>query len=228
MADIELMGVPFSNYVRAVRMALEEKGAAYTLTSCRPHTPEIDAIHPLGKIPCLRHGDFTLCESKAIATYVDRSFPGVKLFPDDAKAAALVEQWVSLENCTLNPVFQTYVGGYFFPRTADGEPDKIALAAAAIPVEAQLKMLERVLTGKTYLAADVFSYADINLLTVLHYLRDLPESGKVIAESPALLAYLDTHSKRASYIATQPPPTSELLQITRAMVRDAMARAKAS
>lgn len=228
MADIEILGVPFSNYVRAIRMALEEKGVAYTLTPCRPHTPEIDAIHPLGKIPCLRHGEFTLCESKAIASYIDRSFPGPKLFPEDAQGAALVEQWVSLENCTLNPTFQIYVGGYFFPRTADGEPDSVAMAAAAIPVEAQLKMLDRVLTGKHFLATDVFSYADINLLTVLAYLRDLPESGKVIAESPALLAYLNTHSERPSFVATKPPPTPELLQITRAMVREAMARAKAS
>lgn len=225
MAELEVMGVPFSNYVRAVRMALEEKAVPYSLTPCRPHTPEIDAIHPLGKIPCLRHGDFTLCESKAIASYIDRTFPGIALFPAETKAAALVEQWVSLENATLNPAFQTYVGGYFFPRTANGEPDAVALAAAFVPVEAQLKMLDRVLTGKSFLAADVFSYADINLLTVLHYLRDLPESGKVIADSPALQAYWETHSKRPSYVATLPPPTPELLLITRAMVRQAMAKA---
>jgi len=225
MTGIELMGVAFSNYVRAVRMALEEKGVAYTLTPCRPHTAEIDAIHPLGKIPCLRHGDFTLCESKAIAGYIDRSFPGPALFPADAQAAALVEQWVSLENTTLIPTFQAYVGGYFFPRTADSEPDHAAVTAAFVPVEAQLKMLDRVLTGKDFLAGNVFSYADINLLTVLAYLRDLPESGKVIAESPALLAYLDTHSQRASFVATQPPPTAELLLMTRAMVRERMAKA---
>ncbi|MDR3528217.1 MAG: glutathione S-transferase family protein [Rhizomicrobium sp.] len=225
MTGIEVMGVAFSNYVRAVRMALEEKGVPYTLTPCRPHTAEIDAIHPLGKIPCLKHGDFTLCESKAIATYVDRGFPGIALFPAEAKAAALVEQWVSLENTTLIPHFQTYMACYFFPRTADGEPDPAAVTAAAEPVAAQLKMLDRVLTGKSFLAADVFSYADINLLTVLAYLRDLPESGAVIADSPALVAYLDTHSQRASFVATLPPPTSELLLMTRAMVRERMAKA---
>jgi hypothetical protein len=30
-----------------------------------PHTPEIDAIHPVGKIPAMRHGDVVLAEPRA-------------------------------------------------------------------------------------------------------------------------------------------------------------------
>jgi glutathione S-transferase len=56
-----------------------------------PHSPEVNAIHPLGKIPVMRHGDFRLCESKAIVTYIDRVFPGPKLLPDDAMACAKIE-----------------------------------------------------------------------------------------------------------------------------------------
>jgi glutathione S-transferase len=41
-----------------------------------PHTPEIDAVHPLGKIPALRHGDVTLAESRAICFYIDHAFGG--------------------------------------------------------------------------------------------------------------------------------------------------------
>jgi glutathione S-transferase len=58
----------------------------------------VNAIHPLGKIPAMRHGNFQLFESKAIATYVDRTFTGPKLFPDDAKLCAQIEQWVSVAN----------------------------------------------------------------------------------------------------------------------------------
>jgi glutathione S-transferase len=36
----------------------------------------------------LRHGDFELCESKAIATYLDRSFPGPQLIPSAPRLAA--------------------------------------------------------------------------------------------------------------------------------------------
>jgi len=221
MADIELMGVPFSNYVRAVRMALEEKGAAYTLTSCRPHTPEIDAIHPLGKIPCLKHDDFGICESKAIASYIDRAFPGPKLFPEDAKAGAICEQWVSLLNTSIIPAFQAYMIAYYFPRTPDGEPDKVAAAAALPQAEKYLQLLDRVVSATGYLAGDSFTYADIDVLPVLYYLSTLPETGEAFKSLPALSAYLDTHAKRASFIATQPPPFEEF----RAMMKARMAAA---
>jgi glutathione S-transferase len=71
MAKIQIIGVPQSNYVWVVRMACEEKGVPYDLVPARPHSPEVDAIHPLGKIPAMRHGDIALCESKAIASYID-------------------------------------------------------------------------------------------------------------------------------------------------------------
>ncbi len=32
MPDLEIIGVPFSNYVRAIRMLCEEKGITHTLT----------------------------------------------------------------------------------------------------------------------------------------------------------------------------------------------------
>lgn len=76
MAEIELIGVPQSTCVRAARTACEEKGVAYRLTPLPPDTPEVLAIHPLGKIPVMRHGDFSLCETRAVVAYVDRAFPG--------------------------------------------------------------------------------------------------------------------------------------------------------
>ena len=72
MAKLEIIGLPQSNYVRVVRMVCEEKGVPYYLKPERPHSPDVDAVHPFGKIPVMRHGDVTLCESKAIATYIDR------------------------------------------------------------------------------------------------------------------------------------------------------------
>jgi glutathione S-transferase len=60
-------------------MVCEEKGVAYRLMPARPHSPEVDFIHLFGKIPVMRYGDFHLFESKAIAAFVDRAFPGSKL-----------------------------------------------------------------------------------------------------------------------------------------------------
>ena len=110
MANIEILGVARSTYVRAVRMVCEEKAIPYDLAPAAPHSPDVAAIHPFGKIPVMRHGDFELCESKAIATYLDLSFPGPKVFPTDPREAALAEQWVSLVNTKMDgTLVRTYL-----------------------------------------------------------------------------------------------------------------------
>jgi len=67
--ELEIIGAPQSTFVRTVRIACEEKQVPYRLTPAVPHSPEVNAIHPLGTIPVMRHGDFRLFESKAIVTY---------------------------------------------------------------------------------------------------------------------------------------------------------------
>jgi glutathione S-transferase len=129
MTDIEIIGAPQSSFVRSVRIACEEKNVAYRLTPARPHSPEVDCIHPLGKIPAMRYGDFQLFESKAIASFVDRAFSGPKLIPEDAMLCGKVEQWGSVANTTIFPVMLGYLLCYFFPGTPDGQPDRRKSAA---------------------------------------------------------------------------------------------------
>src|SRR6266851_6968549 len=102
MPKPEIIGSTRSTYTRVVRMVCEEKGIEYALTEKPLGAPEILAIHPFGKMPVLRHGEFALCESKAIATYLDRSFAGPPVIPTDPGLAALTEQWVSLVNTVMD------------------------------------------------------------------------------------------------------------------------------
>lgn len=227
MAEVEILGSPFSNYVRSVRMALAEKGVAYKLVDAFAHSPEIDAIHPLGKIPVLRHGDFAICESTAIATYIDLAFHGPELFPDEPKAAAVCAQWVSILNTAMIQSFQTYMIAYYFPQTPDGQPDKAAATAAMPKVESNMRILDGQVAATGFLAGDHFTYADIALIPVLYYLAGLPESGAVLKALPALTAYLETHSQRPSFAATTPPSFEEFREIIRArMAARAAAEAK--
>src|ERR1700730_11256192 len=115
MAELQLIGGAPSNYVWACRIALAEKGVPYTLTSVMPHTPEVDAIHPLGKIPAMRHGDITLAASRPISCDIDRLFARPALLPADPVKAAQVEQWVSLVNTGIDPIWvRQYVGAHIF------------------------------------------------------------------------------------------------------------------
>jgi glutathione S-transferase len=207
MANIQIIGVPQSNYVWVVRMACEEKGVPYDIVPARPHTPDVDALHPLGKIPGMRHGDVELCESKAIVTYIDKTFPGPKLIPEDARGAAEVEKWVSLVNTSVDPcLVRTYLLSYFFPKTADGKPDRAAIDGVLPAMQKQIGLLDKAVAKTGYLAGDGFTLADINLLPILHYVQRCPEGTEMVKAAPNLAGYFARHAERPSFKASTPPP----------------------
>jgi glutathione S-transferase len=208
MDKLQIVGMPQSNYVWAVRMACEEKGVPYEIVPVRPHTPDIDALHPLGKIPGMRHGDVALCESKAIATYIDRTFPGPKLIPEDARGAAEVEQWVSLVNTSVDPcLVRTYLLAYFFPKTADGKPDRAVIDGVLPAMQKQIGLLDQAVAKTGYLAGGSFTLADINLLPILYYVQRMPEGGEMIKAAQNLAGYFARHAQRPSFTASTPPPS---------------------
>jgi glutathione S-transferase len=201
-----IFGSERSSYTRVVRMVCEEKGVDYDLTDTPLGSPELGSIHPFGKMPVLRHGDFTLYESKAIATYLDRAFEGPELIPSDARFGAQVEQWVSLVNTTIDPMLvRTYLFAYIIPRGADGKPDRGAIEAMMPRVREHLSLLERTVTASDYLAGDRFTLADINLLPILFYISRMPETAEAFAAGTALRRYYDTHAARPSFVRTVPP-----------------------
>jgi glutathione S-transferase len=207
MPTVELIGPAPSTYTRVARMVCEEKAIPYELKQSPPHSPDVDAIHPFGKVPVMRHGDFELCESKAIATYLDLSFPGPKLIPTEPRQAALTEQWVSLVNTRIDgTLVRTYLLNYIFPKGADGKPDRKVIDGVVPAVKDELDLLDRTVAKTGFLAGDSFTLADINVLPILAYLRNFPESGAAIATAKSLSAYFDRLSARPSFQNTVPPP----------------------
>jgi glutathione S-transferase len=203
----EIIGSLRSTYTRVVCMVCEEKGIEYTLTQTLLGAPEIRAIHPFGKMPVLRHGDFEVYESKAIATYLDRSFPGPQLIPSDPRLAALTEQWVSLVNTMIDAtLIRTYLLAYALPKTADGKPDRKTIDAVTPAVREQIAILNKAVARTGYLVGDQFTFADINLLPILYYVRQLPEAAEALAGATDLSGYYDRHAARPSFARTIPPP----------------------
>jgi glutathione S-transferase len=207
MADLQLIGVPQSNYVWMCRIACAEKGVAYSLVPEPPHTPTVDAIHPFGKIPAMRHGDVALCESRAICGYIDRVFAGPPLIPTDPVKAAETEQWVSMINTTIDPlVVRQYLIAYVFPGTPDGSPDRARIDAALPKMPQHFAVLDRAVARSGYLVGDGFTLADMDLVPTLYYLAKAPESGALLDKSTSLKAYLERHLARPSVKETLPPP----------------------
>ena len=108
MADPVIYGPAFSTYVRSVRLALEEKGAPYRLEEINilegaHQTPEHRARHPFAKVPAFEHDGFELYETAAMMRYVDETFAGPSLQPDDPPARAPMTQVHSLMNAYAYP-----------------------------------------------------------------------------------------------------------------------------
>ena len=205
MPELELIGAAPSNYVWTCRIALAEKGVPYKHTEIMPHTPDVDSIHPFGKIPVMRHGEVALCESRAICWYIDHVFDGPKIMPSDPVKAAQVEQWVSIVNTHIDPVWlRQYLGSYIFPKTPDGSPDRTIIDAAQPKMEQQFATMDRAVARSGHLVGDSFTLADMNFLPILFYMGKGPESSALLRRMPGLEAYLERHMARKSVQAALP------------------------
>jgi len=211
MSTLQIIGAPQSNFVWVTRIVATEKGIPYELVSVMPHTPEVNAAHPLGKVPAMRHGDLVLGESRAISCYIDRAFAGPSLIPTDTAAAARTEQWVSIVCTHVDPLLvRQYVGAYFFPNTADGSPDRLRIDPIQDQMRVQFEQLEAAVSKTGYLAGEDFTLADAYLVPILFYLAQFPESSAMLRNAPHLERYLQRHMQRPSIKATTPPPMAAL------------------
>jgi glutathione S-transferase len=201
---LEIIGAPWGNFVRTVRMACVEKGVPYTLTVVKPQSPEVTAISPFGLVPCMRHGTLEVCESRAICAYIDQAFPGPPLIPRDPAAMAITEQWIALVMTTIDPVLaRQYLVAYI--NAPGGTPHPAAIEALMTKLRECFQALETRLASVPYLAGDAFTLADMFLYPLVWFMRLKPESAALLQASPNLLAWYERIGARDSVRETEPP-----------------------
>ena len=205
-ATITLLGDARSTYTRTVRMGLAEKGVAYALQSCGPHTPELLEVNPFGRIPAFRDGEFSLFETSAILRYVEECFDGPSLLPGNIADRARCEQWVSATNAYLyDTMVRRFVLQYVFPRGEGGQPDGGVIATAVKEMPAQLAALDRACERSDFLAGTSVSMADLFVAPILAYVERMPGGAAQLAAAPALMRSQGKVRERASFTSTQPP-----------------------
>lgn len=206
---VVLHGPGYSTYARSARLALEEKGVAYTLNevdilSGKGHAPEHLERHPWGKVPAFEHDGFTLFETFAITRYVDEAFPGPALQPADARQRARMTQICGIVD---SYGYGAIVGKLFWQEAIvpmqGGTPDA-AIAAEGLKVTRQVLDVIEGLAGNELLCGSAVSLADLHLLPVVEYLRMTKEGGAAFAAKPKLAAWWDRMSARPSAVATRP------------------------
>jgi glutathione S-transferase len=206
---LTLLGDVRSTYTRTARMGLAEKGVAITLQPCRPHSPELLALHPFGRIPALRDGDTAVWETSAILRYADECFDGpLTLTPGRISDRVLCDQWVSAVNCYLyDTMVRRYVLQYVFPNGEGGQPDRGVIDKAVGEMATQLAALERAYGRSDFLAGGALSFADLFVAPILAYVEALPEGARLLSDMPNIRRAQAGLRQRPSFIATDPQRT---------------------
>jgi len=111
---MKLYGATPSPFFRKARVVLEEKGIPYEIERLVPvpKTPELLALHPMGKIPILRDGGVVVPDSSVICAYLEKKVPTPALYPSDPADYARA---LFLEEYADTKIGEV-MGGIFFER----------------------------------------------------------------------------------------------------------------
>jgi len=219
----QLWASPLTTCSRRAIAACVEAGAEFRfvpihLAKGEHKLPQYVALQPYGKVPAWRDADgFDLFESRAIMRHVAE---GTQLIPTDAKALALMEQWISVEYSYFYPAFMPIM----YMRVLKKAPlDETKCQQLRTELEPTLDMMEAhlKLSGHPYLACGQFTLAD---LTYLCYFQVFGAAGlqDALDKRPALSQWWLRCSARPSWKYT----VSHAVVADYACTSDPLGRAK--
>ena len=203
-----VFGAAYSVYVRAVRLALVEKGVDYDLVEVDVFGNPADraaqlARHPFGKIPAFAHDDFRLYETGAIERYVDEAFAGSPLQPRDLVRRARMNQALSVLDNYAYPelVWGVYTEGVEKPRRGLAS-DETRFAQALAKSQTCLAALDAIMEDGPWLAGEALSLADLHGAPMIDYFRQAPEGLAMLSGFPRLAAWWEAMADRMAKVRT--------------------------
>ncbi|MEY2884243.1 MAG: hypothetical protein RL490_1967 [Pseudomonadota bacterium] len=160
-----IYGATLSPFVRKVLVVAAEKGLAVESKAIGlgSKDPDFRAASPFGKIPALRNGDFTLCDSSAIVHYMEAVQPAPAMIPAAAEDRARTIWYDEF----ADTIFVAAAGKIFFNRVVAPllmkRPGDQALAdkAEAEEMPPLFAYIERMLPDSGHLVGDTLTLADI-------------------------------------------------------------------
>jgi glutathione S-transferase len=188
-------GFWISPYAMSSFVALEEKELPYTVREVPldKQAQHDDAFRArTSRVPALRHGDFWLAESQAIAEYLAETFPTPKhprLFPADLRERAVCREVMSWVRSDLMPIRDERATHTVFYEKARTPLSGAGQRAAEKLVRAASSLVHE---GRTTLFAS-WCIADVDLGMMLMRLR---ASGDPLPKK--LEAYADAQWARPS------------------------------
>ena len=156
MADIIFYTNPMSRG-QTVRWMLEEVGEPYD-TEILDYASGMKAepylsINPMGKVPAIAHKGKVVTEVAAICCYLADAFPAAGLAPD-TKDRADYYRWIFFTSGPIEAAFSNKAAGW------EPTPERQRMFGYG-NYQLAINTLENALTGKTYIAGDSFTAADL-------------------------------------------------------------------
>ena len=196
-----IYGSSISPFVRKTLAAAAEKGLAVENKVSAPGNPDPDfiACSPFRKIPALRDGDFTVCDSSAIVHYMEAVQPQPALIPAEAKARARVIWFEEFADTIVvgaaGPIFfNRVVAPKFMGKPGDEAAADKAEKEALPPV---MDYLEGVVPEPGgFLVGEGVTLADIAVASPFVNLRHMDID---LSRWPRTLAYVDAILSRPSF-----------------------------
>jgi len=156
MSDLVLYSNPMSRG-RIARWMMEEIGRPYRTEMIgygdAMKAPAYLAINPMGKVPCLVHGETVVTETAAICAYMAEAFPEAELAPTPAERGAYY-RWMFFFAGPVEQAVTNKSMGFDVPQ------DKERMAGYGT-YDATIAAVERRLGESPYIAGDRFTAADV-------------------------------------------------------------------
>ncbi|MBK8866369.1 MAG: glutathione S-transferase family protein [Betaproteobacteria bacterium] len=173
---------------RIARWMLEEIGEPYD-TVVVPYgppmkAPEYLALNPMGKVPTLVHGDTVVTETPAILAYLADAFPAAGLAPPLAERGAYY-RWLFFAAGPMEAAVTDQALGVKVEAKQQGF---VGYGSAQLTEDT----LAAALAGRTFIAGDRFSAADLYLCAKL----DFALAFGNLPKRPEFLAYCAAHAER--------------------------------
>jgi glutathione S-transferase len=124
------------------------------------------SLNPNGLVPTIEDNGFHLWESNVIVRYLAHKDTKALLCPDDLKTRFDAELWMDWQATVfwpaLRPLFIQLI------RTPAEKRDRAVIARAQELSLAAVEILDRQLSGRSYLAGDSFTMGDIPAAVAVH------------------------------------------------------------
>jgi glutathione S-transferase len=198
--NLTLFYHPLASFCHKVLLALYEAGTPFKpqivdLMDPGEHARFLD-LWPIGKMPVLHDAarDETIPETSIIIEYLDQHYPGAqRLLPLDRDTCLKARLWDRFFDLYVQEPMQNIVLDTFRPVD---QKDTLGVAAAEARLNQAYAMVEKHMSGRTWLAGDAFSIADCAAAPALFYAGIIVPFG---LQQRALRAYFERLLERPAF-----------------------------